>query len=103
MAECETGDNSYPLAHLLAESHTVPTLAHFLSQLGRDYKIVTKSAFSPPRVVMDFSWAIIHAVAESVCKKDLLAYLEDCWRATKGGHVPATLISLCGAHLSHQF
>ena len=41
IAECEGG--SYPLAHLLAESHTVPTIAHFLAQLSRDCKLVTKA------------------------------------------------------------
>ena len=36
VVEGERGDTSYPLAHLVAESHIVPNLAHFLSQLGRD-------------------------------------------------------------------
>ena len=31
--EAET--RNYPLAHLLAESHTVPTVANFLSQLAK--------------------------------------------------------------------
>ena len=96
-------ETSYPLAHVLAESHTVPTLAHFLAQLARDYKTVTKSPFVPPRVVMDLSWALIHAVAEGVCKTKLLSYLEECWKATKGSQAPKTIISLCGNHILHQF
>ena len=96
-------ETSYPLSHVLAESHTVPTLAHFLAQLARDYKTVTKSPFVPPRVVMDLSWALIHAVAEGVCKTKLLSYLEECWKATKGSQAPKTIISLCGNHILHQF
>ena len=103
VAEGEPGETSYPLAHLLAESHSVPTLSHFLTQLARDFKIVTKTNFTPPRVVMDYSWALIHAVVESLSKKDLCTYLEDCWAAAMGGEAPPTLVSLCGAHISHQF
>ena len=43
VAEGERQDStSYPLVHMLSESHTVPTLEHFLSQLSRDYKEVTQ-------------------------------------------------------------
>ena len=76
VADSEKG-NSYPLAHLVAESRTVPTIAHFLAQLGRDYKLVRKTPFSPPRVVMDCSWALMHAVAESI-KTTLNDHLVTC-------------------------
>ncbi|KAF0288512.1 Fatty acid oxidation complex subunit alpha [Amphibalanus amphitrite] len=100
--EAET--RSYPLAHLLAESHTVPTVAHFLSQLAHGYWLVTRATLEPPRIVTDFSWALIHAVAEGLMKTTTLAYLETCWKAVSNSDPrPASLISLCGAHISHSF
>ena len=51
------------LAHLLAKSHTVPTIAHFLAQLSRDCKLVTKAPLSPPRMVTDYSWVLLHATS----------------------------------------
>ena len=43
--------SSYPLAHLLTESHKVPTVSHFLSQLAHSYRLATKSALESTRVV----------------------------------------------------
>ena len=99
----ESEDGSYPLAHLLAESHTVPTIMHILTQLRRDFKLVTKIPFSPPRIVTDFSWAMLHAASEGLVKTSLHAYLKACWETTTADSSPPdTLISLCGAHISHR-
>ncbi|KAF0304754.1 hypothetical protein FJT64_023515 [Amphibalanus amphitrite] len=104
VAEGERQDStSYPLAHMLSESHTVPTLEHFLSQLSRDYKEVTQQPLAPPRVVMDFSWALIHSTVGSLLKTTVPAYLDTCWEATKGDSSPNIIVSLCGAHISHRF
>ena len=101
IAESEGG--SFPLAHLVAETHTVPTLIHFPAQLSRHYKLVTKVPFSPPRVVMDLSWALLHAVSESLAKTTLRSYLRACWESVAGGAAPPDMvISLCGAHISHS-
>ena len=100
IAESENG--SYPLAHL-AESHTVPTIMHLLTQLRRDFKLVTKIPLSPPRIVTDFSWAMLHAASEGLVKTSLHAYLKACWETTTADFSPPdTLISLCGAHISHR-
>ena len=97
------GSTSYPLAHMLSESHTVPTLEHFLARLSRDFKEVTQQPLAPPRMVMDFSWALIHANVGSLLKTTVPAYLDACWKATKGDPSPSTIVSLCGAHVSHRF
>ena len=38
---------SYPIGHMLSESHCAPSISHFLSQLTRDYKVVTGKFFKP--------------------------------------------------------
>ena len=58
----EPDKGSYPLAHLLAESPTVPTIGHFLFRLAQSLSLVTRASLTLPRVVTDFSWALIHAV-----------------------------------------
>ena len=66
--------------------------------------MVTRATLEPPRIVTDFSWALIHAVAEGLLKTTTLAYLETCWKAVSNSDPrPASLISLCGAHISHSF
>ena len=102
VAENDSG-TSFPIGYMLSESHTAPTIGHFLSQLSRDYKVVTGSKFTPPRIVTDFSWAIIHAVTEGILKSSVAAYLEQCWQFVHGkGKQPLTLLSLCCAHASKQ-
>ncbi|KAF0295276.1 hypothetical protein FJT64_007204 [Amphibalanus amphitrite] len=104
IAESPDTDRSFPLAHLLAESHNVPTIAHFLAQVAHGYKLVTRVPLTPPRVVTDFSWALIHAVSEAIVKTTTEAYLEACWQSlTDPTKQPKTLVSLCGAHLLHSF
>ena len=86
---------SYPLAHLLAERHTVPTVAHFLAQLSHSCKLTNKDSFAPPRVVTDHSWALLHAVSEAICKTTTEAYLSACWQAlTDPSKQPKTIITL---------
>ena len=50
-----TGDVSYPLSHMLSESHTVPTVSNWLSRLSHHYQVVNNVPFIPPRVVIDHS------------------------------------------------
>ena len=95
--------NSYPLAQMLAESHSAPTIAHIMSHLARDFKRVTGKPLVPARIVSDYSWAIIHVATEGILKTNLLSYLEKCWEcAQEGGSPPDTLLSLCCAHVSKQ-
>ena len=96
--------SSYPLAHMLSEDHTIPTIVHFLSQLCRSHKIITNKPLKPPRVGTDLSWALLHGVTQGICDTFLRDYLEVCWTAAcSEGPVPVSLISFCGAHLSKKF
>ena len=100
----EHPNGSYPVAHMLSETHTVPSIEHFLLQVARHFKEVTGKSWTPPRIVTDFSWALLHAVSEGVCKKTLKAYLQECWDNQKNGaHPSLSKLSLCGAHISHGF
>ena len=38
------------------------THSHFLSRLAHSYGLVTRASLTLPRVVTDYSWALIHAV-----------------------------------------
>ena len=91
---------SYPVAHMLSERHNVPTIAHFLLQLAYDYRVANggTATLQPPRVVTDCSWALLHAATLAFNHVSLPVYLDACWKGTP----PATLVSLCTAHFSHQ-
>ena len=81
IAESPDTDRSFPLAHLQAESHNVLTIAHFLAQVAHGYKLVTRVPLTSPRVLTDFSWALIHGVSEAIVKTTTEAYLEACWQS----------------------
>ena len=99
-------EKSYPVGHMLSERHNVPTIAHFLMQMAYDYKTANgvSASMHPPRVVTDCSFALLHATCMAFNHMDLPAYLDTCWAtAVEGsGRRPATAISLCTAHISHQ-
>ena len=99
----EGDKTSYPMGLMLSESHSSPTISHFLGMMARDFKIATGLQFKPKRIVSDFSWAVIHAASEGILKCDLLTYLDRCWRHQRGDcQAPETVLSLCCAHVSQQ-
>ena len=95
---------SYPVAYMLSEDHTVPTITHFLAHLSRSCKMVTGEPIAPPRVVCDNSWALMHSIAQGLCSTFPRDHLQACWDAvTDQKAPPQTFVSLCGSHISHQF
>ena len=101
----EDVDGAYPVGHMLAEMHTVPAITFFLQQIAHDLKIATYGTrkMTPPRVVTDYSWAMLHGISLTFAGMSLPAYIDCAWAAAIGEvPMPSIVMSLCSCHLAHD-
>ncbi|KAK0134976.1 120 protein in NOF-FB transposable element [Merluccius polli] len=91
-----------PVAEMLTNNHTVPSISHWLLQFlhtVRQFTVLTVS-----HVETDFSWALMPAVLLSFNKENIFSYLRRCFAISQGRRKLKTIkkytvLHLCSAHV----
>ena len=68
-----------PVAEMLANDHTTPTITHFLMRFLRDLQELHPKCL-PAQIETDYSYAMINAACLAFNRLSLSRYLDDCWQ-----------------------
>ena len=106
IAENEDG-NSYPLGVMLANGHTTGTITYFLTRICEAFKTLFHTPLTPPLIVTDFSWALIHASLTSFAQSNIRDHLDRIWTEVitpeDVNPVSSTQFAMCTAHVAKNW
>ncbi|XP_030590058.1 uncharacterized protein LOC115783395 [Archocentrus centrarchus] len=89
-----------PVTELITNSHSIPSISHWLMEFKRKLSHKTKIQIS--QVETDYSWALINSVLISFNKEDISVYLARAFNIVHGrttGMTNFTVLHLCSAHI----
>lgn len=86
-----------PVAELLTNNHTVPSISYWLLQFLHQIQQLTGLKIS--HVETDFSWALLQAVLLAFNREDIFAYLRRCFAITQGKRKLKTIKKYTVLHL----
>jgi hypothetical protein len=87
-----------PVVEFVTNRHIVPDIAYFLMRFLYDLKDKLRKNNVPQTVVVDYSWAMMHAVNLAFNCQTTAAVLNDCWNNSR----PSCLIHICCAYVMHS-
>ncbi|XP_027888726.1 uncharacterized protein LOC114154119 isoform X2 [Xiphophorus couchianus] len=89
-----------PITELLTNSHTVPSISHWLMEFNRKLTHTTKIKIA--QIETDYSWALINSVLLAFNKEDISQYLHRAFEIVHEHKVVMknfTVLHLCSAHI----
>jgi hypothetical protein len=92
-------DPPIPIVEFITNRHTVPDIGNFLLRFQYALQQQHKKYNVPQTVVVDYSWAMIHAVNYSFNHMTTGAVIDNMWNNKR----PSCLVHICCAHLMHSF
>ncbi|XP_028988701.1 uncharacterized protein LOC114845072 isoform X2 [Betta splendens] len=90
-----------PVAELISNSHSIPTISYWLMEFRRKLCYATKRRIA--QIETDHSWALINSVLLSFNKENISVYLDRAFESIYSStlqKIPAfTVVHICSAHI----
>ncbi|XP_060780100.1 uncharacterized protein LOC132888110 isoform X2 [Neoarius graeffei] len=88
-----------PVAELVTNSHTVPSISHWLMEFFRRMRQMTGRRVA--QMETDYSWALINSVLLACNHEDISGYLDRTFSIVigTGKQTPFIVLHLCSAHI----
>lgn len=91
-----------PVAEMMSNDHTIPSITHFLDLFRRAYKQIYNKEVPVKRIEMDFSWAMINSSLRSFAVMTVSGYIQRCWEVQDtNADLPTVVVHICAAHMIH--
>ena len=102
----KVGKPPIPVAEMISNSHDTPDLTHFFARVVHSMKQLRSNINMPYQIVIDYSWALLHACLLGFNGETIHTYLTRSWsRVTSSDYQSTqskTTIHMCSSHLLHS-